>query len=99
LVSTSREEIEVGLFEKKVADYSDLTERRNEGTKKLHSVELYNLYASRIVSRMNITGRIRWARPVVGTKLYSENLNAGYKMERLGIDGKTLLKFILKNSL
>jgi hypothetical protein len=70
------------------------------GRRKLHSKDLHNLYTSPDIIRMIESRRIREARQVASMekrKIFMLGSMMGkYRPEDLGVDGKIILKLILR---
>ena len=66
----------------------------------LHNEELYDLYCSANIIRVNKSRRRRWAGGVarnVHTACWLRNLRERNHLRDLGIDGKIILKSIFRN--
>jgi len=72
--------------------------------RRLHSVELYDLYSLRNNSRVINSRRIRWAgnvaltgdRRKLHTRFWWGNMRERYRLEDPGVDGRITIKWIFK---
>jgi hypothetical protein len=100
---TLREEHRLRVFENRVLTrmFGPETHELTGGWRELHNEELYNLYSSPDIIRVIKSRKMAWVAHVAGMRrkmrtFLLERLKARDNSENLGVDGRIILKWILR---